>query len=249
MTDFPAWARVIAAASPFGPEPITTASYCRDWATKSELCAYTAAKQFGDLLKAIAPDFRMPKPGQAKAVQIDIDPTRIGLRYPVEVGLVADTRISLKALRPTLRRHEAVDEALKLESALARLRTSQRVALLHYAPIPQTIAGEPPEVFAFSWMQQARRTSGSLRGNRGHSRPRASRQCRRPHKKRSSCFQRRDGSYGACLSGSPPLPDSGAACGADAILAGAAPVDSIGGRVTRNVVPTPALLEYSIAPP
>jgi len=45
--------------------------------------------------------------------------------------------------------HEAVDEALKLESALARLRTSQRVALLHYAPIPQTIAGEPPEVFAF----------------------------------------------------------------------------------------------------
>jgi len=45
--------------------------------------------------------------------------------------------------------HEAVDEALKLESALARLRTSQRVALLHYAPIPQTIAGEPSEVFAF----------------------------------------------------------------------------------------------------
>jgi hypothetical protein len=29
---------------------------------------------------------------------------------------------------------EAVDEALKLESALARLRTSQRIALLHYSP-------------------------------------------------------------------------------------------------------------------
>ena len=28
-----------------------------------------------------------PKPGQAKTVQIDIDPARIGLRHPVEVGL------------------------------------------------------------------------------------------------------------------------------------------------------------------
>lgn len=44
---------------------------------------------------------------------------------------------------------EAVEEALKLESALARLRTSQRFALLHYAPIAQTISGEPPEVHAF----------------------------------------------------------------------------------------------------
>ncbi len=33
-----------------------------------------------------------PKPGQARAVQIDIDPQRIGLRYPVEAGLVGDTR-------------------------------------------------------------------------------------------------------------------------------------------------------------
>ena len=48
----------------------------------------------------------MPKPGQAKAVQIDIDPTRIGLRYPVDAGLVADTRTALKALRPKLVRHE-----------------------------------------------------------------------------------------------------------------------------------------------
>ena len=30
----------------------------------------------------------MPKPGQARGIQIDINPTRIGLRYPVEVGLV-----------------------------------------------------------------------------------------------------------------------------------------------------------------
>lgn len=40
--------------------------------------------------------------------------------------------------------HEAVDEALKLESALAKLRTAQRVALLHYAPAEGTVKGEPP---------------------------------------------------------------------------------------------------------
>src|SRR5258705_2065643 len=44
---------------------------------------------------------------------------------------------------------EAVDEALKLESALARLRTQKRVALLHYSPIRATVEGEPPEIFAY----------------------------------------------------------------------------------------------------
>jgi Icc-related predicted phosphoesterase len=45
--------------------------------------------------------------------------------------------------------HEAVNEALKLESALARLRTPQRVAVLHYAPILGTVSGEPPEIYPF----------------------------------------------------------------------------------------------------
>jgi Icc-related predicted phosphoesterase len=44
---------------------------------------------------------------------------------------------------------EACDEALKLESALARLRTEQRVAVLHYAPIEATVEGEPREIFPF----------------------------------------------------------------------------------------------------
>lgn len=44
---------------------------------------------------------------------------------------------------------EAVDEALKLESALARLRTHRRIALLHYAPIEATVEGEPREIFPF----------------------------------------------------------------------------------------------------
>ncbi len=45
--------------------------------------------------------------------------------------------------------HEAVEEALKLESALAGLRTKKRIALLHYAPIVETVFGEPPEIFPF----------------------------------------------------------------------------------------------------
>ncbi len=45
--------------------------------------------------------------------------------------------------------NEALHEAMKLESALAKLRTRQRVALLHYAPISGTVQGEPPEIYAF----------------------------------------------------------------------------------------------------
>ncbi len=44
---------------------------------------------------------------------------------------------------------EAVDETLKLESALARLRTPGRVVLLHYAPVVDTVDGEPREIYAF----------------------------------------------------------------------------------------------------
>lgn len=48
----------------------------------------------------------MPKPGQAKAVQIDLDPKKIGLRYPVEVGLVGDSKNTLAAILPLLKRKE-----------------------------------------------------------------------------------------------------------------------------------------------
>jgi Icc-related predicted phosphoesterase len=49
---------------------------------------------------------------------------------------------------------EAVDESLKLEAALARLRTSRRVAVLHYAPIRGTVEGEPVEIFP--WLGSSR---------------------------------------------------------------------------------------------
>lgn len=43
----------------------------------------------------------------------------------------------------------AVDEALKLERALAKLRTQTVIALLHYSPVQQTVAGEPLEIYPF----------------------------------------------------------------------------------------------------
>ena len=44
----------------------------------------------------------LPTPGQARAVQIDLNPARIGLRYPIDVGLVGDSRRTLHALLPLL---------------------------------------------------------------------------------------------------------------------------------------------------
>ena len=43
----------------------------------------------------------------------------------------------------------AIDEALKLERALSQLRTNKRVVVLHYAPIADTVKGEPPEIYPY----------------------------------------------------------------------------------------------------
>src|SRR5438067_12796767 len=40
----------------------------------------------------------MPKPGQARGVQIELDPKRIGLRYPIEIGLIGDSGRTLREL-------------------------------------------------------------------------------------------------------------------------------------------------------
>jgi pyruvate dehydrogenase (quinone) len=48
----------------------------------------------------------LPKPGRARGVQIDIDPARIGLRYPVEIGLVGSSQRVLPSLLPLLQHHE-----------------------------------------------------------------------------------------------------------------------------------------------
>ncbi len=43
----------------------------------------------------------------------------------------------------------AIDETLKLERALSQLRTEKRVIVVHYSPIPATVKGEPPEIYAY----------------------------------------------------------------------------------------------------
>ncbi len=57
-----------------------------------------------------------PKPGQAKCVQVDIDAGKIGLRYPVEVGLVGDCKQTLEYLLPLLQKrksHSFLEKAQK----------------------------------------------------------------------------------------------------------------------------------------
>jgi pyruvate dehydrogenase (quinone)/pyruvate oxidase len=47
-----------------------------------------------------------PEPGKAKAVQVELDPKRVGLRYPVDVGLVGDSKRVLGELLPLLRKND-----------------------------------------------------------------------------------------------------------------------------------------------
>jgi pyruvate dehydrogenase (quinone) len=63
-----------------------------------------------------------PKPGQARGVQIDLDPARIGLRYPVEVGLVGDSRRTLQALLPLLQRQEERSFLAKAQAGMTEWR-------------------------------------------------------------------------------------------------------------------------------
>jgi hypothetical protein len=60
-----------------------------------------------------------PKPGQARGIQIDINPARVGLRYPAEVGLIGDSRLILQKLLSYLSRKE---ERPFLEKARERMQ-------------------------------------------------------------------------------------------------------------------------------
>src|SRR5580693_6718885 len=77
-----------------------------------------------------------PKPGQARGVQLDMKPDRIGLRYPVEIGLIGDAKATLAALIPLLQRQS--DRGFLLEAQgrmkdwnrlLAEVETSARAPL------------------------------------------------------------------------------------------------------------------------
>ncbi len=86
----------------------------------------------------------LPKPGQAKCVQIDSNPGRISLRYPVDVGLVGDSKKSLQAIIPLLRRNQ--DRSF-LEAAQKEMKEwweyMDRLSAVDSTPMkPQVIANE-----------------------------------------------------------------------------------------------------------
>ena len=85
-----------------------------------------------------------PKPGQASGVQIELDPMRIGLRHPVDVGLVGDSRRTLTALLPLLARNgdraflEKAQRGMKEWNALMDARAARRDVPMK----PQVVAAE-----------------------------------------------------------------------------------------------------------
>jgi pyruvate dehydrogenase (quinone) len=85
-----------------------------------------------------------PKPGRARGVQLDIDGVRIGLRYPVEVGLVGDSRRTLQAMLPLLKKKEdrsflqAAQEGMQDWQELMRERATRTDRPLK----PQVVAHE-----------------------------------------------------------------------------------------------------------
>lgn len=61
----------------------------------------------------------LPREGAARAVQIDLDPTMLALRYPMDVNLAGDARATLRALIPLLRRKEERGWRARIEANVA----------------------------------------------------------------------------------------------------------------------------------
>ena len=103
--------------------------------------------------------------------------------------------------------HEAVDEALKLEAALgAAAHDARSIALLHYAPIQQTVEGEPLEIYPFLGSSRLEEPIGRYPGVARRARPRAPRPARRAHQERRAGLQRLDAAADADVRRSPAVP-------------------------------------------
>ena len=102
--------------------------------------------------------------------------------------------------------HEAVDETLKLGSALARLRTPYRVAMVHYAPILETVEGEPRGDLPVPRLEPAGGADRPVSRLRGVSRPRAQRPARGTYaRRRARCTTWRCRCCGGTIRTSPPF--------------------------------------------
>ncbi|MFE7215453.1 thiamine pyrophosphate-requiring protein [Streptomyces sp. NPDC057611] len=121
----------------------------------------------------------MPEFGQARAVQIDIDPHMVGMRYPFEVNLVGDARETLTRLLPLLKADKENSWRKKVEQDTARWwEVMQRRAAVDADPInPEYVAHAlndllPDNVIlasdsgsAANWYARHLRLRGAMRGS------------------------------------------------------------------------------------
>jgi pyruvate dehydrogenase (quinone)/pyruvate oxidase len=86
----------------------------------------------------------LPKPGDAKGVQVELDPKRIGLRFPVDIGLVGDARRVLRELLPRLKRKEDRSFLAKAQKGMEDWRKvmKERATRRDVPMKPQVIAHE-----------------------------------------------------------------------------------------------------------
>jgi pyruvate dehydrogenase (quinone) len=86
----------------------------------------------------------LPKPGSARGVQIDLDPTRLSLRYPMEVVMAGDSATALRALLPMLQQKEPGAWRQDIEKDVAKWwKTLEDRAMVDAEPInPQRVFWE-----------------------------------------------------------------------------------------------------------
>ncbi|SEG95603.1 pyruvate dehydrogenase (quinone) [Actinacidiphila yanglinensis] len=121
----------------------------------------------------------LPDFGQARAVQIDIDPFMVGLRYPFEVNLVGDAEATLRALLPRVRQKEHGAWRKKVEKDTARWwEVMQRRAAVDADPInpeyvvhalddllPQDVMLSADSGSSANWYARHLRMRGEMRGS------------------------------------------------------------------------------------
>lgn len=121
----------------------------------------------------------LPEPGQARAVQIDIDGTMIGMRYPTEVNLVGDAKSTLAELLPLVKRKDDRAWRETIEKNVARWwQTVERQSMLAARPVnPMRVVWELSECIpdnaivtadsgsSTNWYARCLRFRGQMRGS------------------------------------------------------------------------------------
>ncbi|MEC3919007.1 thiamine pyrophosphate-requiring protein [Nocardia sp. CDC160] len=121
----------------------------------------------------------MPSFGQARAVQIDIDGTMIGMRYPTEVNLVGDAKATLAELIPLLRPKQDRTWAMDIQNNVARWwQVIERQSMLEAKPVnPMRVVWElsqcvPEDAMitadsgsSTNWYARCLRFHGQMRGS------------------------------------------------------------------------------------